>query len=82
MKVTVKLFGPFADAAGSKELTVKMDDPSPTAGTVIDRLGTAQPALRPLLVGSRLAVNCQCVPEGHPISPGDELAIIGLVSGG
>lgn len=81
MQVTVLLFGPQATLAGTREITVEPAEP--TAGSVLAALATA--AAEPLvgsLGTSRLAVNHEFAEDTHPIRPGDEVALIGMVSGG
>ena len=75
------LFGPYAAAAGRREVVVAVRG-EPTAATIIDRIGEQHPALAPLLPGSRLAVNSGFAPDTQRIGAGDEVALIGLVSGG
>ncbi len=84
-QVTAKvlLFGPFADAVGASSVEVRLpDDPGVTAARVMALLAEQQSALRPLLAHAMLAVNCERVAAETVVRPGDELAIIGLVSGG
>lgn len=80
MHVRVLLFGGEALAAGSDAVTVSVD--SPTCASVREALATAHPALRPQLGSARFAVNSEFAAPDQPIQPGDEVALIGLVSGG
>jgi molybdopterin converting factor small subunit len=81
MEVRVLLFGPEADALGRREAPVEVREPV-TCARVKDALALAHPALTPFLPTGRLAINaCFAAPE-TPIAPGDEVALIGLVSGG
>lgn len=81
MTVRVLLFGPEAAAARSDALT--MDVPAgSTADAVKAAIAGACPALSPLLPAARLAVNSAFARGDQPINPGDEVALIGLVSGG
>jgi len=83
VSLTLQLFGPYADTAGCRSVEIELDgQPSLSASAVIERLALQIPALKPLLVSSRLAVNCECVPNDAQVHEDDELAIIGLVSGG
>ncbi|QDT67492.1 ThiS family protein [Planctomycetes bacterium MalM25] len=82
MEVTVLLFGPQADLAGARELRLDTPRDRPTAGEVLSAIGVAAPALTGSLNVSRLAVNHEFVAADRPISPGDEVALIGMVSGG
>ncbi|MEQ9617103.1 MAG: MoaD/ThiS family protein [Phycisphaerales bacterium] len=83
MSLAVHLFGPYADVAGTRSVEIELrEHASLSANAVIERLAIQVPELRPLLRSSRLAVNCECVPGETQVREGDELAIIGLVSGG
>ena len=83
MTLSVLLFGPYAEAAESDSVEVTLPQNSGcTAGEVLKSLAEQQPALRAMLPAAMLAVNCQCVRPEHPVSAEDELAVIGLVSGG
>jgi len=83
VSLTLQLFGPYADVAGSRSVEIELGgQPSLSASAVIEQLAIQIPALQPLLVSSRLAVNCECVPGDTQVRESDELAIIGLVSGG
>ena len=81
MQVRVLLFGAEAQAAGSATLDVRVD-PGSTCLVVRDRMAELSPALRPLLRAARFAVNTEFVPLDHVIGEGDEIALIGMVSGG
>ncbi|QDT69194.1 ThiS family protein [Planctomycetes bacterium MalM25] len=74
------LFGPQAALAGEREIIVTAEEP--TAGRVLEALAQASETLAPSLAASRLAVNHKFVGDEHPIRPGDEVALIGMVSGG
>ncbi len=83
--VTVKLFGPQAALAGRREVAVVLTrngEEAATAGGVLAGLGEAVPALRGSLAQSRLAVNREFAAAGDAVRPGDEVALIGMVSGG
>ncbi|RMH31633.1 MAG: MoaD/ThiS family protein [Planctomycetota bacterium] len=82
MRVEVLLFGPLADAAGRDSLSVNTDATQPTARDVLDALTQAQPAMRSMLTACRLAVNHAFADDATLIRAGDEVAVIGLVSGG
>ncbi|MEN0020615.1 MAG: MoaD/ThiS family protein [Planctomycetota bacterium] len=53
-----------------------------TAGAVLESLGKASEALRESLRTSRLAVNHEFAGGDTVIRPGDEVALVGMVSGG
>ncbi|MBM4108744.1 MAG: MoaD/ThiS family protein [Phycisphaerae bacterium] len=81
MNVCVRLFGAEASAAGLDSITVDVDEP-PTCRGVVDAVGRACPALAALLPGVRVALNAEFAPPERPVRPEDEVALIGLVSGG
>lgn len=83
MKLSVLLFGPYADALQASSVEVELpNDVDPTAGAVMNSLAEQQPKLRSMLGPSVLAVNCRCARPEAPVCETDELAIIGLVGGG
>lgn len=83
MNVNVRLFGPYADAAGERTLRLDVvSGDAPSAADVLDALAAHRPALRPLLHGARLAVNNRFAQPGDPVRETDELAVIGMVGGG
>jgi len=83
MTCEVLLFGPYADAAERSSVAVRFDGTTrPTAGAVLQQLGEQHPTLRHMLSAAVLAVNQRTVPADHPVNANDELAVIGLVSGG
>jgi sulfur-carrier protein len=81
MRVCILLFGPHAAALGADRAELELAG-TPTAGAVQRALSHEFPSLRPLLAGARIAVNGEFVGGDHPIVAADELALIGLVSGG
>lgn len=82
MLVSVKLFGPLNRAAGRPEVTVPLDRPAPTCAMLRAELARQEPCLAPLLAGCRFAVNHEFAVEERPLAAGDEIALIGFVSGG
>lgn len=81
MTIDVLLFGPQAGLHGAPLARIEVDQVT-TAGDVLRALADAAPALRDSLRKSRLAVNHEFVGPGAPIAAGDEVALIGMVSGG
>lgn len=81
MRVRVLLFGPQADAAGRRAVEIDLPEPA-DCRALRERLAQVCPALAPTLPASRFAVNHEFAAPDHPIRAGDELALIGLVSGG
>jgi len=82
MKMTVLLFGPYADAVKESSVTVDIASSTCSAGEVKASLGQQYPGLSGMLSAALIAVNHQAVPPGHPVQESDELAVIGMVSGG
>ena len=81
MQVEVLLFGAERKAAGMDRAIVRLVE-SRTCEALRDRLAADFPALRPHLPAARFAVNGAFVPSSHTIADRDEVALIGLVSGG
>jgi len=82
VKVSVLLFGPYADAVNDSSVMVDIPLPSCTAGEVKTQLAEQYPKLSGMLGPAMLAVNQQAVRPNHPVRETDELAVIGLVGGG
>jgi molybdopterin synthase catalytic subunit len=81
MRIAVLLFGPEAAALGQNRVEVETAA-SPTAADVRELLAAGFPALRAHLPAARLAINHEFAAPDRRIAPGDEIALIGLVSGG
>ena len=81
MELTVHLFGPAREAAGTGRATVEVELPA-TAAAVIAALSSGYPDLAALLPRSRVAVNHAYVEAGARIATGDEVAVIPPVGGG
>jgi molybdopterin converting factor small subunit len=79
--VDVLLFGPAARAASASSVSVLVPEPC-AASEVLERLPQQHPAITFALPGSRLAVNHAFAAADTVIRPGDELALIAMVSGG
>ena len=82
MDYCVRLFGPLAQTALCERVTLNLDTPAPTVADLRAQLGAVVPALAPLLGTCRFAVNHAFVPESQSLHGQDEIALIGLVSGG
>ena len=82
MTVTIKLFGPLSRAAGRSELALTIEHERPTCGEIRTRLFTEEPLLAALLPACRFAINHVFAADDCPIAEGDEVALIGLTSGG
>lgn len=81
MEVTVKLFAAEARAVGRSEVTVELAG-EPSCDRLRAVLAELYPPIEPLLGSARFAVNSEFVGPEHVIQPGDEVALIGMVSGG
>jgi molybdopterin converting factor small subunit len=81
MRVNVLLFGAEAQAVGLPAVGVDIERGG-TYLTIRDRLAEAHAPLRSLLKAARFAVNSEFVPLDRVICEGEEVALIGMVSGG
>jgi molybdopterin converting factor small subunit len=81
MEITVRLFGPEAQVSGRARVTVRVDSAA-TCGQLRSALAEHEPSLAPSLRACRFAVNHEFVGDEHPLCEQDEVALIGLVSGG
>lgn len=79
--ITVKLFGPQAQLAQARQVRLDLAE-VPTVGALRAALAEAKPALAPSLAASRVAVNHAFAADSDMISADDEVALIGMVSGG
>ena len=74
MEVTVRFFGPAAEAAGRPSLSVQLPDSS----TVADAIAAARIDSR----GARFAVGTEYVDASRTLRPGDVVSLIPPVGGG
>jgi molybdopterin converting factor small subunit len=81
VKIDVLIFGSAATAAGTDRLTVTIHESS-TVRDVGAALIEQHPTLKDFFGIPRLAVNHAFVKPDCAIRPGDEIALITLVSGG
>ncbi len=81
MTIDVLLFGPHARAAGAAAVRVVLGEDRSVAAA-LGCLAAQHPTLAPLLVGARLSVNASFAAPDTLVSPGDEVALIGMVGGG
>jgi molybdopterin converting factor small subunit len=81
VKIDVLIFGSAATAAGTDRLAVTVDESS-TVREVGAALIEQYPKLKDFFGVPRLAVNHAFVKPDCEIRPGDEVALITLVSGG
>lgn len=82
MQVQVMLFGPIADMLGSSTIAVNTPNAQPTARVVLDSLGAQNPTVSDAVRACRLAINHSFAHDDAVVGAGDEVALIGLVSGG
>lgn len=82
MDVTVRLFGPQAQAVGTREVTVQIDADVARCGDLRTLLAAARPLLTDHLPSCRFAVNHEFVADEALVTGTDEVALIGGVSGG
>lgn len=81
MEVRVLLFGPEAAVAGCTGVNIHVEGTC-TCATLKQELERTLPALKDRLACARLAVNSEFAAPEQMIGPGDEVALIGMVSGG
>jgi molybdopterin converting factor small subunit len=81
MTVKIHLFGPQALSAGSRQLLLDVGD-NATCADLKQRIAQAVPDLVPSLPSSRIAINHEFADDDQAICDSDELALIGMVSGG
>lgn len=82
MELEVLLFGPQAALAGAREVRVALEGSEATPAAVLAALAEGAPALAASLGASRLAVNHEFAAADTVVRPGDEVALVGMVSGG
>jgi molybdopterin converting factor small subunit len=81
MELTVQLFGPARETAGTARAVVRVARPVTPRG-ILDALAADFPELAPVFARSRVAVNHAYADFGASVAPGDEVAIIPPVGGG
>ncbi len=82
MRITVRLFGNEAAAAGCDHVAVEVSEGQITCADVRAAMRDAYQSLQMLIDAARFAVNHEYAPDDYPITSGDEIALIGRVSGG
>jgi molybdopterin converting factor small subunit len=83
MKLDIQLFGPLADLLGQRRLHLELqEEHGMCARRVLQHIAELHPRLAPALGAFRLAVNCELAQPDDVVSATDELALIGMVSGG
>ncbi len=81
MTIVVRLFGPQAVLVGARTLAVEVAGQI-TTRELLTRLAEIDERLAPSLPYSRIAVNCEFVGAEAQITDHDEVALIGMLSGG
>ncbi len=82
MEIRVQLFGTEARTVGRSAVCVQLAGPRCTCSELRARMAEVEPRLATALRTGRFAVNHAFATDAQPIAPGDEVALIGLVSGG
>ena len=81
LKVTVRLFSVARDLGGFEAEVFRLQ-PGSKADDVMEELSSRNPQFNRWRGSIRLAVNQEYVANDHPLSDGDEIAVIPPVSGG
>ena len=86
MELVTLLFGPAADAAGADRIMLSLPEQA-TVADALAAIASQYPALAFAVessgsAGGRLAVNHEYAAADRRLAPGDEVAVISLVSGG
>ncbi len=82
MRCKVLLFGPEAQDVGHRSVTLEVDEDVLTCGRLRQALADQVPQLADRLPSCRLAVNHAFAADDLEVKKGDEVALIGMVSGG
>ncbi len=82
MQTDVLLFGPISSEAGTDRLSIALPSEGMTGKALRDALAREHPELAPLLPSHRFARNQEIVTDSATLGPDDEIALIGMVSGG
>jgi molybdopterin converting factor small subunit len=82
MQLTIRLFGPEAQLAAASELAVHVERLPICCALLREQIALREPRLAQSIKTARLAINCEFASDDQLIGPGDEVALIGSVSGG
>jgi len=82
MTLDVLLFGPLASRAGTGQITLSVEGFPLSCAALRASLARAHPELAESLPLHRFAVNARFVGDEDVVREGDEVALIGMVSGG
>ena len=75
------LFALYRERAGTGKLALELPQGA-TVGDAVSKMRELYPRLAPPEVSIVAAVNTDYVEDGHPLSEGDQVALIPPVSGG
>ena len=78
----VLLFGPLASRAGTGQITLSVEGFPVSCAALRKALARSHPELAESLPLHRFAVNGRFVGDEDVVREGDEVALIGMVSGG
>lgn len=78
----VLVFGPQAQSVDTERLVIAGIHFPITADALMSKIAEAYPDLAPSLGVSRIAINHAFAAPDSPIACGDEVALVGLISGG
>ncbi len=79
---TIKLFGPEAATANSRQISISLSSPNPTVTDLLLAIQSEHANLKIDPTHHRIAVNHEFADPNQPVRPTDEIALIGAVSGG
>ena len=85
MHFRILLFGPQSVIVGSDSVDVVLPDPTggpPTPAVLREVLAESHPGLAASLPASRFAVNHRFAADDESLDADDEIALIGMISGG
>ncbi|QQE09986.1 MoaD/ThiS family protein [Planctomycetota bacterium] len=82
MKINVHLFGPYIQVAGADTILVNISSSNIMCNDLMNAIRDQYPDLAPYVNNSRLAINHTYAQSDQLITPDEEIALIGLVSGG
>jgi len=80
-RIRVRVFGPQAAIVGGSDLEVEVASPV-TVSRLMRGIQTSYPALADSIKVSRIAVNHEFAAAEDVITDEDEVALIGMISGG
>lgn len=82
MTFEVLLFGPLSARLGRSSVELQLHAGDPTCGKLREAFAARHPDAAPLLASHRFARNQEMVADDVSVTPDDEIALIGMVSGG